>query len=63
MKVLNQIALGLIAAGVVLVSSGCVVRPAPGPGPEARDERWCLNHPNECDHARWCADHPNMCAR
>jgi len=71
MKTLPHLALGIFTVGFMLLSSGCVVAEH-GPGynreereehREVRDERWCVNHPNECDHARWCSDHPNECGR
>jgi hypothetical protein len=61
MKALSQLAMAAVAVGFVLISSGCVVADRPGPDREVRDERWCSNHPNDCDHDRWCADHPNQC--
>lgn len=63
MKVLSQLAVAIMVGGYVFLSSGCVVAARPAPAAEARDERWCTNHPRECDHDRWCADHPNECGR
>jgi hypothetical protein len=61
MKTLSQLAMGVVTVGFLLLSSGCVVAPAGPDRREVRDERWCANHPKECDHDRWCADHPYDC--
>jgi hypothetical protein len=62
MKVLSQLAMGVFIGWFLFLSSGCIVAPGPERR-EVRDERWCYNHPRECDHERWCADHPRQCER
>jgi hypothetical protein len=65
MKTLSPLAMGVIAVGYLLLS-GCIVAPPPESRSERREERnerWCANHPHECDHERWCSDHPRDCGR
>ncbi len=62
MRTMSKLLLHVSTLGFVLLSSGCIIAPPPDRR-EERDERWCSNHPRECDHERWCADHPGRCER
>jgi hypothetical protein len=51
---LRSMLAGFALIGVLLSVSGCIVAPP-------QDERWCYNHPRQCNHDEWCANHPGMC--